>query len=205
MRVGGDFQISDAALEKPDFEKLADKNPSLGKLAAQRNAASFELKAAKGNFLPQLSAQAGANRSNSHWPPENDQWNAGLTMSLPLFEGGLKTAELSKARSVFDQAKADERSTRDGVIVTLEQTWASLQDAAETVDVQKKFLSAAEERAKIAEAQYSLGMIELDNWTIIEDDLVNAKKSLLNAQADALLAEAAWEQAKGEVLEYAQK
>ena len=87
--------------------------------------------------------------------------------------------------------------------MALEQTWAALQDSVGTVGVQKKFLDAAEERAKISEAQYSLGLIQFDNWTIIEDDLVNAKKTFLNAQANALLAEANWIQAKGETLEYA--
>ncbi|MDD5566500.1 MAG: TolC family protein, partial [Candidatus Omnitrophica bacterium] len=127
----------------------------------------------------------------------------GLTLSFPIFEGGLKQAELSQARAQYNQAQADERSSRDSVIVALEQTWAALQDALETVGLQKKFLEAAEERAKIAEAQYSLGLIQFDNWTIIEDDLVGTKKAFLNAQANALLAEANWIQAKGETLEYA--
>jgi len=69
--------------------------------------------------------------------------------------------------------------------------------------VQRKFLEAAQERARIAEAQYSLGLIQFDNWTIIEDDLVGTKKAFLDTQANALLAEANWISAKGETLEYA--
>jgi len=203
MLVGGDIKVSDSALEKPDFETLALNNPSLGKLIANKNAASFGLQAARANFFPTLSASAGVNKNSNHWLPENDQWNAGLTMSLPLFEGGLKFAELSQARSVLGQASADERSTKDGVVVALSQMWAALQDSVEIVGVQTKFLKAAEERAKIAQAQYSLGMIQFDNWTIIEDDLVSAKKSFLNSQAEALFAEANWVHAKGEVLENA--
>jgi outer membrane protein TolC len=79
-----------------------------------------------------------------------------------------------------------------------------LQDAIETVEVQKKQLDAAEERAKIAEAEYATGFISYDNWTIIEDNLVSAKTRYLDAEANALFAEANWVQAKGEVLEYAQ-
>ena len=109
-----------------------------------------------------------------------------------------------QARSIFNQAQADARSNRDSVIVALEQTWAALQDAVETVEVEKKFLDAVLERARIAEAQYSLGLIQFDNWTIIEDNLVNAKKNFLEARANAMQAEANWVQAKGETLEYAQ-
>ena len=201
MQVRGDFQIAGPIKEKPDFEVIVKNNPSLLKQAAQKNAAVFGVKAARENFFPVLTGSAAADKSGIHWPPENKQWSLGLGLSFPLFEGGLKTAELSQARAVLDQAQADERSIRDGVVLALEQTWASFQDAYDTVGVQKQFLTAAEERAKIAEAQYSIGTITYDNWTIIEDDLVGAKKSFLNSQANVLLAEANWINAKGETLE----
>ena len=137
--------------------------------------------------------------------PEDDNWNIGLTLSFPIFEGGLRLAQVAKARAQFNQAQADERSAKDELILTLQEAWAELQDALQTVKVQGKFLLAAQERAKIAESQYSLGMIQYDNWIIIEDDLVRQKKTLLDSQAQALLAEASWIQAKGETIEYAQK
>jgi len=205
LRVQGDFKVSDVASEKPDFELLAKNSPSLEKLIAQKNAAVFGIKSAQADFFPELSAQAGANRKSSRWPPQDKQWDAGLTLSFPIFEGGLRLAEVAQAKAIFNQAQANERSTKDGVIVTLEQAWAALQDAVETVQVQKKFLEAAQERSKISEAQYSLGLIQFDNWTIIEDDLVREKKAFLDAQANALLGEADWIYAKGETLEYAQK
>lgn len=203
--VEGDFKVSEPVSEKPDFEALADIHPYLGKLIAQKNAASFGIKAAKAEFLPQLSASAGANRSSAKWMPEDDNWNIGLTLSFPIFEGGLRLAQVAKARAQFNQAQADERSAKDELILTLQEAWAELQDALQTVKVQGKFLLAAQERAKIAESQYSLGMIQYDNWIIIEDDLVRQKKTLLDSQAQALLAEASWIQAKGETIEYAQK
>ena len=104
----------------------------------------------------------------------------------------------------MNQRQADERSSRDSVILTLEETWMTMQNAMETVAVQKKFLRAAEERAKIAQAQYSNGLISFDNWIIIEDDLVGAKKAFLDAQANAYIAEAEWIQAQGGTLDYAE-
>lgn len=203
VKVKGAFEVSNKALEKPDFEVLAENHSSLGKLIAQKNAAYFGIKAAQADFYPELSAQAGADRNGSHWLPGDDRLNVGLSLTFPLFEGGLRAAQVSQAEAQFNQAQANERSTKNSIIVTLEQSWAALQDAVETTEVQKKFLDATEERAKISEAQYSLGLIQFDNWTIIEDDLVNAKKAYLAAQANALLAQANWVQAKGETLEYA--
>lgn len=202
VQAGGDLTVKELEGEKPDFEAIVRAHPSLLGLAAKINQASFSLNAAHGSFFPQLSAQAGAGRTNSRWPPRNDQWDLGLVMTVPVFEGGLRNAQLSQAQSVLRQAEAGERIGHDALVAALEQSWAALLDAAGSVEVQNKFLIAAQERAKIAEAQYSLGTITYDNWTIIEDDLVSAKKSFLNTQANALLAEANWVQAKGETLEY---
>jgi outer membrane protein TolC len=112
---------------------------------------------------------------------------------------------VAQAQAALRQAQADERSAKDTVAVNLEKNWAGLQDAIETVEVRKKSLEAAQERAKIAEAQYSVGFISFDNWIIIQNDLVSAKEAYLEAEANALLAQASWVQAKGETLEYAQK
>jgi outer membrane protein TolC len=202
MLVKGDFTVIDSAKEKPDFLMLAKNNPSLQQLIAQKNAADFSLRSAYANFSPALSGSAGANKTGAHWAPDGNQWNLGLALSMPIFEGGLRTAQVSQAKALLNQLQENERSTRDAIVLTLEQSWATLQDAIENVEVQKKTLKATEERSKIAQAQYSIGFISYDNWTIIDDNLVSAKKAFLNAEAQALLAEASWIQAKGETLEY---
>jgi outer membrane protein TolC len=204
MSVKGDFKISDSGIKKPDFETLASNHPSLQQLIAQKNAAGFGIKSAYANFFPALSGEAGASKAGSQWSPQNDQWNLGLALSVPIFEGGLQSAQVYQAKALFNQLQANERSLRAAIIVNLEQTWVSLQDAIETVGVQTKQLAAAEVRAKIADVEYSTGFITYNDWTVIEDNLVNAKINLLTDEQNALLAEANWIQAKGETLEYAQ-
>ncbi|MFA6378732.1 MAG: TolC family protein, partial [Candidatus Omnitrophota bacterium] len=145
----------------------------------------------------------GAGKTGSKWAPADDQWNIGLSLSVPLFEGGLRTAQVDQAKAALRQAQAKTRSTNNSIVAALEETWANLQDAVQSVEVQRKTLLAAQERSKIAEAQYGIGFISYDNWSIIEDNLVQYKKAYLNAQVNALLAEAQWIQAKGETLEYA--
>jgi outer membrane protein TolC len=203
--VNGEFDVSDNAREKPNFELLVKNNPSLLQMGAKKNAAAFDIKSAYSDFAPMLSATGGANKKSGHWPPENNNWDLGLSLTLPIFEGGLRSAQVSKAKAAYNQLEADERSTKDSIIVALQQYWVALQDALETVEVQHKFLEAAEERSKIASAQYSAGFISFDNWILIENDLVKAKRSYLDAQANALLSEANWIYEKGETLEYAQK
>ena len=160
------------------------------------------MKSAYGNFSPTLSGSAGASKTGSHWAPRGNEWDLGLELSLPIFEGGLRLAQVSQAQALLNQLKENERSTKDAAILTLEEAWAGLQDAVEGVMVENKVLGANEERSKIAQAQYSTGFINFDNWIIIENNLVTAKRAYLDAQANELYAQASWIQAKGETIEY---
>lgn len=203
LTVRSDIPLLEHSQESPDFKTIATHHPSLKKAEAVKRSAQFSLNASIADFFPSISAQAGAGRTSSNWPPERNQWNTGVTVTLPIFEGGALTAQKNKALAILGQFKADERSTRDSLLLALQETWDHLQNSIENVSVQKKFLTAAEERFRIAEAQYSLGLIEFDDWTIIEDDLVRKKKAFLDAQTNALFAQADWILAKGETIEYA--
>ncbi|MFA6350078.1 MAG: TolC family protein [Candidatus Omnitrophota bacterium] len=202
ISVKGDFQVRDTAKEKPDFDVIAKNNPSLQQIIAQKKAAEFSLKSAYANFAPSLTGQTSVGRTGPHWSPNTNDWSMGLAVSWPLFEGGSRIAQVSQSKALLKQLQENERSSRDSVIFTLEQTWAALQDAMQNVDVKQLNLMATQERSNIAQAQYSIGLISFDNWTIIEDNLVTAKSTYLNAQSAALLAEANWIKAKGETIEY---
>lgn len=200
--ANGDFEVKYKDRDKPDFENLAESNPFLKQLIAQKEAAIYGVNSAYAGFFPEIYASGDAGMTDSAWPPSEDEWSIGVSASLPIFEGGVQFADVSKAKAVLGQAQADERSGRDGVIFTLADIWTKLQNAIDNVEVQGKFLTAAQERARISEAEYSNGLTSFDNWIIIEDGLVSAKKKFLDAQTNALIAEANWVQAKGGTLDY---
>ncbi|MFH1305195.1 MAG: TolC family protein [Candidatus Omnitrophota bacterium] len=123
-------------------------------------------------------------------------------MPILFLRGGKKVADIKKAKARLSESQAQERSGRDGVIYTLQETWTEWQNAMDSVSVRQNFLEAAELRARITQAQYSNGLALFDNWTIIEDGLSYDKKAYLNSMAVALIAEAYWIQAKGGTLDY---
>lgn len=202
VKAAGDLDVKEVVLERPDFDNLAGTTPLLQQLIAQKEAAKFGLKSAYAAFFPQVYANGNIGNTNVDAFPDKNEWSAGLSLRLPIFEGGSKLATVSKAKAALGQATEDERSGRDGVIVTLANTWTNLQNAVENVGVLRKFLEATEERAKIARAEYAIGLMLFDNWIIIENNLVSAKKSFVSAEVNALIAEAGWIQAKGGTLEY---
>lgn len=202
MQAEGTLDVKDAARIIPDFENIAETNPLLRQLIAQKEAAKFGLRSAYAQFFPQIYANGSMGNTNTTWPPDKNQYSVGTSITFPIFDGGNRYATVDKAKGFLGQAQADERSGRDGVIFTLANTWTKLQDAIDNVEVQKKTLDAAAERAKIAAAEYSIGLMSYDNWIIIENNLVSAKKQYINAETASLVAEANWVQAKGGTLDY---
>lgn len=202
ITVTGDFSISEEMATNPDFEKLYKESPACLALTAQTNASDDNAKAAIGSFLPSVYVNGSAGRQDDSWPPQGKvNWTAGVSLSLPIFEGGALIAKTVQTQSALAQARADEIIGKEKVIQTLMSSWSGLKDSYEFSSVQEKFLAAALERAKIADAQYATGLTAFDSWTIIQDSLVSAKNSYLNAQTNLLNTEAAWIQAKGGTLE----
>ncbi len=198
LRVQGAFKAGDLSVEKPDLGLLVNSNPQFQQLNARTKAARYDLDATKSVFSPQLYLTSSVGRSSpDRWPVDAVDWSAGLSLSIPIYEGGSGGARVASARAVVDQQSAQERSGFLQLFDALEQSWKSFQDARQAVVVRKKFLDAAIERATIASAQYSNGLISFNDWVMIEDNLVSTKKEYLNAGADMLIAEALWIQSKG--------
>jgi outer membrane protein TolC len=201
IEPSGTFDVLDPQIQQPDFEALADETPALKEFVTFTEQARYDLKVSKGAFLPEIFLSSRFNRSDNEWPPRQEDWSVGVSMEIPIFDGGERLAFLKRSKAGLRQANAFERSARDGIIVTLHESWAALQNAVENTLVQQKFLASAETRAKISESQYSNGLISFDDWIIIEDTLVRTKTAYLDARANALLAEADWHQAKGVTLD----
>jgi outer membrane protein TolC len=201
VKIAGVIETSDTVTELPAFESLAENHPQFQRLVTDKNTAEYGVKSSKSSYYPTVSVQGSAGKAASGWLPEEDQWSVGFSVSYPIFDGGRRTAEVAQAQARLNKAQADTRSGKDGLGIFLRKSWTDLLDAIDNVNVRGKFLSASSERSRIAQAQYSIGLVSFDNWTIIEDDLVRSEKDYLNARTNACLAEASWIQAKGDTLE----
>ena len=201
VSVTAELSLQTVQKEKPDFKKLVETVPSYKQSLAGKKAAEYNLKSAQAAFSPQvsLSGSAGKNASNFAW--DVPDLSAGISVSMSFLDGGKKTSAVDKAASSILQADFDLIGASFDLEISLFNSWLNLQNATDQVGVRKKFLEATKERAGIAEVQYSNGLIAFDNWTIIEDDLVNSKKTLLDSEINSLSAENSWLNAKGSPLE----
>jgi outer membrane protein TolC len=195
--------------KKPDFDAIAAAHPAVLQAKSLEKSARYSENARIASFFPVISVTAGADKSKSYADGATSvnklnsvNLSAGIEFTMPIFTGGSNYYNLDKARSQARKARADEISAREQVVLILEQYWSNWRNAIDRVEVQRKFLEAAVERARISEAEYSLGLVIFDNWIIIEDQLSQMKMSYLDALADQSITEAQWIQAKGETLSY---
>jgi outer membrane protein TolC len=182
---------------EPLFTEMAEANPTLKQIITEIDTAKATAETIRADQLPAIYASYQNGKSGKDWPPENSQWSLGLNMSFTVFDGNRNGAGTDKAASAIQQAQLEAMDGRETVLYTLQESWMNYQNAIDNLLVQEKFMSAAEERAKISTAQYSTGLIDFDAWTIIEDNLVSTKKNQVQARAAVLLAEAQWRQAQG--------
>lgn len=201
IAVVGELTVPEAEETIPDFTLITNENPELKSIVQQRIVSEYALKSSKADYYPRVYGVAGVNRSGDEWLPDETRISAGLQMSLNIFQGGKSYYQVNQAKSALNQLFADEKNTRTTIAYYLEQAWINLQNNIEQVKVQEKFLNAAIERAKITDAQYSIGSVLFDNWIVVQDNLVSARQKFLTVKTSALIAEAEWIQLKGEIVQ----
>jgi len=201
INIKGDFNLTASDEIKKTYQDYMEELPKILEWKAEEEALGFEIKSGESEYKPKVTASLDASLKDASFPPQEEDWSTGLKVTYPLFDGDLRKSNLSKSKSKLKETNAKRENEESAIILELEENWLKMNDARENVGVRKDFLEAVRERSKIAQAQYSNGLITFDNWTLIEDDWVNAKKSYLNAEALALVAEANWIQARGGTLD----
>jgi TolC family type I secretion outer membrane protein len=183
-----------------------DPDPSLGFMPAGQNlsvtpqraditaasrrekAASAEISRAKRAYFPEISLFASAGwygaedlgdvRGAGTDAAEGfeDDYILGVRMQMPLFDGGLRSARVRKARAQADAAHARTQELRLAVEEELEQTRAAFDTAAARVEAYSRAHASALEARRIEHLKYASGKGTMN-------DLLDAEAEVLEALA----------------------
>ena len=184
--LSGSF-ASVEALIKTAYDRRLDYKESVldQKLAAEG------ITYAKGNFLPSLRVE-GAYAWRDQSPPTTflvrDSLNASVILSYPLFEGGLRKAELSEARSRHREAELRRYALMKDIEIEVRQAYNNLESVMSVIDAYKKQLSFAEEDYKMVFEQFKFGLATTVDVIDADSTLISAQRSLMNASYDLQLA-----------------
>ncbi len=136
-----------AIKNSPDLQSSYLKYQSL------RSAAS----ALWSQHLPTLAGNAAYNWNGFDFPLLG-RWNAGITLSVPLFQGFGISAAATQAEAVADAAQSLYAQMKDNVLLDVEQNYLSLQEAQERRGATQKLVEQTRENLRLAEKQYSAGV-----------------------------------------------
>jgi outer membrane protein len=190
-----------AALPEEDLapgallERAVEVSAEARTLDAQLAAARASQDAARADYSPALSAQAQVDDRGPD--PSALVWNlsAGVTLTWPIYEGGVTDAQVREADARVVAASAALEATRQRVRWTVEQARLGIRSGRASVAAADEALKFARERLTLAERRYTEGVgnaIELSDAQLAharagaqrvraERDLAVARARLLDA------------------------
>jgi outer membrane protein len=126
------------------------------------------------------------------------QWTGTLRLSVPIFDGLAIEGNTRSAKGSLLEAEAARRQLELDVAFEAREAWLLLKEAVERIDVAREGVASAEEDHKFSKGRYELGAGTFLDLLNAQVSLEQARQQLVEALADARVAEAALERAIGE-------
>ncbi|MHB8154640.1 MAG: TolC family protein [Candidatus Omnitrophota bacterium] len=183
--------LKNAYLERPEI-KLKSLGVDIDKWGIQM---------AKSGYRPQIDILGGYSyRSNNLGNMFNEKqrnWNAGVTVNFPIFEGFSTKAKVDAAKARYAQAKISQDNLVDQVAVDIRKACLGLQESEAIIKSQKDNVEQAQEALRIAEVSYANGVaINLDVLDA-QVSLAQIQKNLAAGTYDYLMAQAYLDRSMG--------
>jgi TolC family type I secretion outer membrane protein len=154
----------------------------------------WSIEMAKSGYRPDISIQASVNNRSDNtgdiFKSEQSNWNAGVSVSIPIFEGFSTKAKVDAARAQYAQATLTKDNLVDQIAVDIRKSCLDLDKAESIILAQKDNIDEAREALKISEISYDAGVgINLD---VIDSQvsLAQVRQNLASGIYDYLMAEA---------------
>lgn len=183
-------------LPAEDVENLIrvayEKRVDLLKSKAEEEVAKEGITYTKGSFMPTLRLD-GVYSFRDQYPSAPAFLNkesifASLTLSFPIYEGGLRMAELRESESKLRESEFKRLTIRKDIENEVREAYYNIEAINSAIEFYKKQVSFAEENYNTVFKQYTYGLAT--NVDVIDANsvLVSAQQSLANSSFDLQLA-----------------
>jgi outer membrane protein len=151
LTLGTEFQ--------PLLKEALDTRPEILEADAQISAAQKGIQYARRSLLPTLGLSVGYYYvRNSTGTRRIDEPEASLSVTLPLYDGGLERARVQEARANVATATTNKRQTIDTVTLDVQQAYLNLVQARDQVAVANAALGQARTAFQLARTRYNAGV-----------------------------------------------
>ena len=184
------------------IREASESQPELKATIKQREAAEAEVRAAYGNYFPQVSLSYMYDwlwTKNQNDPRSSDGYSVGVVVTLPLFDGLMRENALKTAKSKLERAIQAEGLVRQQIAKDVNQAALMLTAADKGVAAGRTGLELAEEDFRVVRERFESGrgiQVEVLDAQVA---LTRARFNIVNALAEYHSAQAMWLRAIGRV------
>jgi outer membrane protein TolC len=178
--------------------KLAlQKRPEIKAALATLASSQTNVKLQRAGYLPSLSISGGPSYdlNATGLGAESYSWTAALSLSFPIWDGGVTKAKVSEAKSEAKYSEAGLASEKITVATEVRQAALNLQEAALRTETTARAVALAEDALSIATDRYEAGIAVLVEVTNAQSSLTQARVNEVNARYDYAVAVAQLEKA----------
>jgi outer membrane protein len=190
---------------EPDMEKSLGtallNRPEIIQLEYQKRIAEEMWKMARAERLPTLALSGTFNFWADRLKITGDAWQdyytVNLVLSVPIFNGFGPSARQAQARSAVKEIELMLKGLKDAVKFEVSQAILKIEEAKESLRSQEKNVEQAEESLRIANLNYTEGMITLLDVSAAQTALTQARVNYSQAVYDFFIAVADFERSLG--------
>lgn len=147
------------------YLKHIDERPDIEALKASSNALHTAVSAAKAGHYPSLNA-FGNYYLTRNGPQENNKWDFGLTLNLPLFAGGLINAQVQEAKYRELQAELLVSQRKRQAETEIRTAYDTIANCIKQIKSLESALRSTEQNYKEQERNYRFG--QANNLDVIQ-------------------------------------
>lgn len=161
----------------------------------------WSIQMAKAGYRPQITTQLNyimrSNNYNTIFDKRHYTWNAGVAVSIPIFDGFSSKAKVDAARAKYNQALLQKENVSEQVVVDIKKSCLDLKESEAIINSQKDNVSEAKEALAISEISYDNG--EGTNLDVLDAQvsLSQIEQNLAEGIYDYLMAEASLNRTMG--------
>ena len=176
--------------EKEAVKKALRMHPDLRAAHASDKAADYAVKSAKGAFLPtiDLTGNMSENLASSAAESNKSERSLSLRLSLPLFDGGARSAEVQKARAARSQQVHQTNALRARIKANASERFLRYQAAVASMRQASAEVTAARNLLRGIKMEEKAGQRSYLDILDAEVSLLDAREMEIYSQADSVIA-----------------
>ncbi|MCX7311237.1 MAG: TolC family outer membrane protein [Hyphomicrobiales bacterium] len=174
------------------IREARERHPSVTTAMFNIDAAVFQVKIAESSLYPTLNVVGSAQQNYGSTAALANQQSFAASvagqLTIPLYQGGTEYATIRQAKVTLSQRRTDLDTARDQSQQTLVQTWGQLEAAKAQIQATTTQVNAAEIALNGVREEARVGQRTTLDVLNAQQELVNARVSLVTAQRDRVVA-----------------